>query len=376
MQRAIPQKKLDGGRIFPHERMAAPAPAYRMPARRTRLALRRVDTSSATSPRYNSTLSGTPRSAGDPARRSNPPPKRKTRGRRRSSASGGPAAQPVQVLELSERHVHYTRSGSLVPALEQDQVRVWTIGTALSNDLILHSEAVDPRHARWCGGGGGGGGGWSTPPPHPPTTPHPPPPPSLRVVEGGAVLIQDLNSTFGVFINDQRVRGTAQCVVGDEIRFGIAPFGLCFRLELSGDDVEAALSRFAPAPATDPDAAADPSADPATRSRWSLGNSTATAANPGPAASFRRSSVFATPHTRGAAFPSQPASLRRFADDPEVGQTSRLLGPAAKIAHKRRARQVRGKSNLGGGWSGGGLVVQPHHLNGLAHSPVLTCLVR
>ena len=26
-------------------------------------------------------------------------------------------------------------------------MRVWSIGTALSNDLIFHTDAVDPRHA-------------------------------------------------------------------------------------------------------------------------------------------------------------------------------------------------------------------------------------
>ena len=72
-----------------------------------------------------------------------------------------------QVLELSDPHVHHHRpdslrptgeydggpsgaaagTGSLVAASEQNTMRVWTIGTALSNDLIFHTDAVDPRHA-------------------------------------------------------------------------------------------------------------------------------------------------------------------------------------------------------------------------------------
>jgi hypothetical protein len=42
----------------------------------------------------------------------------------------------------------------------------------------------------------------------------------MRVLESGGAAIEDLGSTYGTFVNDERVHGATPVVVGDFVRFG------------------------------------------------------------------------------------------------------------------------------------------------------------
>lgn len=46
------------------------------------------------------------------------------------------------------------------------------------------------------------------------------------VVRGGRVMVRDLGSTLGTFVNGQRVEGAVEIAVGAEVRFGPVAFRL------------------------------------------------------------------------------------------------------------------------------------------------------
>jgi len=79
-------------------------------------------------------------------------------------------------------------------ALSQDEV---TIGSALSNDIIIEDATVSRRHARL-----------------------------MRAAARDEYQITDLGSTNGTYVNGRRVLGAAPIRKGDELRIGAARFTL------------------------------------------------------------------------------------------------------------------------------------------------------
>ena len=148
------------------------------------------------------------------------------------------------------------------------------------------------------------------------------------------MVIQDLNSTFGTFVNSIRVRGGSvrKCVIGDVIRFGIAPYGPRVRLEVSGSDL----------PPLDVLREAKSLPEPHPSVRLSFRSARADGGGGGGSgAAIHGESATVTPRG-GPAVSQQPATLKQFSQSPDHHAiVDHLKGATAKLAENRRVNQEK-----------------------------------
>ena len=159
------------------------------------------------------------------------------------------------------------------------------------------------------------------------------------------MVIQDLNSTFGTFVNDSRVRGGSvrKCVVGDVVRFGISPYGPCFRLDISGSE-SVPLNRFRQAKSLPEPVPAAGSSRRFSRRSLSGGGGGGGGGDDDGVTAIPGEFTITTPRG-GPAVSQKPATLMRFSQNPENPDhhtdAGHLKGPVAKLTAKRRVSHQR-----------------------------------